>query len=125
MKLRLAVGVAVAGLALALVGATVGIGAADSQRPAAVVAADVESGRAVFARMGCGGCHTLAAAGSRGEFGPDLDQRLPAHDRASLIAQITRPPTDGDEFSMMPRNFGGRMNATELNELVDFLLSGR
>jgi mono/diheme cytochrome c family protein len=30
-------------------------------------------GAAVFASAGCGGCHTLAAAGSSGSVGPTLD----------------------------------------------------
>jgi mono/diheme cytochrome c family protein len=30
-------------------------------------------GAAVFASAGCGGCHTLAAAGSSGTVGPELD----------------------------------------------------
>jgi len=36
-------------------------------------AAAVPSGKAVFASAGCGGCHTLAAAGSSGTTGPNLD----------------------------------------------------
>jgi mono/diheme cytochrome c family protein len=35
-------------------------------------------GKAVFAKAGCGGCHTLKAAGSSGNVGPDLDQLKPA-----------------------------------------------
>jgi mono/diheme cytochrome c family protein len=31
------------------------------------------SGEMVFAQAGCGGCHTLAAAGSSGQVGPNLD----------------------------------------------------
>ena len=33
-----------------------------------------EAGKAVFATAGCGACHTLAAAGSSGKVGPNLDQ---------------------------------------------------
>jgi cytochrome c551 len=29
----------------------------------------------------CGGCHVLQAAGTRGTFGPDLDQRKPSKDQ--------------------------------------------
>jgi cytochrome c oxidase subunit 2 len=76
--------------------------------------------------MGCGSCHTLAAAGSSGTVGPDLDQRLPTHDRESLIAKITmRPGSRGADFSAMPQNFGSRMDAAELNELVEFLLAAK
>jgi mono/diheme cytochrome c family protein len=83
-----------------------------------------QAGREVFARMGCGSCHRLAAAGSEGEIGPDLDDRLPSHDRVSLIGVITDSDRGG-EFVQMPENFGERMNAAELDALVDFLLAAR
>jgi cytochrome c oxidase subunit 2 len=129
--LRLAAGIGAAALALAVLALTEGIGggASETERaPQAVTTAqgDLDSGRAVFARMGCGSCHTLAAAGSRGSIGPDLDERLPMHSRASLVAKITKRPSAGDQdFSVMPRNFGSRMDADELNALVDFLLAAR
>jgi mono/diheme cytochrome c family protein len=34
-------------------------------------------GKAVFAKAGCGGCHTLKDAGSTGNVGPNLDQLKP------------------------------------------------
>jgi mono/diheme cytochrome c family protein len=77
-----------------------------------------------IAAAGCGSCHTLAAAGSRGEIGPDLDQRLPGHSRASLVERITRAPAHGS-FSRMPDNFGARLDDDELDALVDFLLAER
>ncbi len=92
-------------------------------RPAAA------SGQTLFARMGCGGCHTLAAANSRGQFAPNLDERLPRHSRASLKAKIVNPypgtqkPGEQEFFDGMPRDFGERMTAAELDTLVDFLLS--
>ena len=128
MRARLAAGVTGAGLAFALIALTAGIGGGwEARRPAAPapVAADHDSGRAVFARMGCGACHTLAAAGTRGEIGPDLDQRLPGHTRASLIERITRGPSGDGSFSVMPDNFGDRLDDDELDALVDFLLAAR
>jgi mono/diheme cytochrome c family protein len=35
-------------------------------------------GAAIFKGAGCGGCHTLAAAGSTGTVGPNLDQLKPS-----------------------------------------------
>jgi cytochrome c oxidase subunit II len=121
----LAVGVAASLAAFALITAIAGVGS--EQEGGIAAAEESHSGRAVFARLGCGSCHTLAAAGSRGEIGPDLDQRLPTHDRASLIARITMTPPEGggETFSAMPQNFGERMNARELDALVDFLLAVR
>jgi mono/diheme cytochrome c family protein len=78
-------------------------------------------GLAVFTRMGCGGCHRLAAAHSTGPIGPDLDARLPSHTRESLTAQILSPSAG----SMMPGDFGERMTDADLTALVDFLLAVR
>jgi mono/diheme cytochrome c family protein len=85
------------------------------------VPAGHEAGFAVFNRMGCGGCHTLAAAGSSGPIGPDLDARLPHHTRKSLTTAILSPPP----LAAMPDNFGERLNNAELTALVDFLLAVR
>jgi mono/diheme cytochrome c family protein len=77
-------------------------------------------GLAVFTRMGCGGCHRLAAAHSTGPIGPNLDDRLPSHTRESLTAQILSPSSEA-----MPGDFGERMTEAELTALVDFLLAVR
>jgi cytochrome c551/c552 len=122
-------GLAAAALAFAVVALGVGIqsGSRDEDRAAAAAAAhsEHESGRAVFARMGCGSCHTLAAAGAMSQIGPNLDARLARHTRASLMARITAPPSDPEGFSMMPTNFASRMDARELDALVRFLLASR
>lgn len=39
---------------------------------------DPEAGAKVFQSAGCGACHALAAAGSKGTVGPNLDQAKPA-----------------------------------------------
>lgn len=46
-------------------------------------------GRSLFAGT-CGSCHTLAAAGTSGTFGPDLDDLAP--DRARVAAAIQAGP---------------------------------
>jgi cytochrome c oxidase subunit II len=91
----------------------------DSSPPAASGPGD-PAGRAVFARMGCGGCHALAAADAHGEIGPDLDSRLSSHTAASLRAAILDPPSS-PAFAQMPRDFGERMSRAELDALVAFL----
>jgi mono/diheme cytochrome c family protein len=40
-----------------------------------------EDGAAVYASAGCGGCHTLAAAGSTGAVGPNLDDLMPSKEQ--------------------------------------------
>ena len=47
---------------------------------------DPTAGKAVFASAGCGGCHTLKAAGSTGTVGPNLDQLKPPLDR--IVVQV-------------------------------------
>ncbi len=39
---------------------------------------DATAGEAVFASAGCGSCHTLEAAGSNGQVGPNLDDAKPS-----------------------------------------------
>jgi mono/diheme cytochrome c family protein len=45
------------------------------------------SGKGVFAKAGCGSCHTLAAAHSTGSVGPNLDSLKP--DYRAVTAQVT------------------------------------
>ena len=82
------------------------------------------AGRALFARMGCGSCHRLAAGAGIGEVAPDLDIVLPNYDAAMLRAKIADPYPAGTSgsFLEMPA-FGSRMSAAELDQLVLFLLS--
>jgi len=112
----LAAGLAAAAAAFAVVAATTDGGGATGPAPGGQA-----EGRAVFARMGCGGCHSLAATGSKGVIGPDLDTRLQDHTRASLTAQILSPRPD----RAMPTDFGERLSDAELEALVGFLLSVR
>lgn len=82
-------------------------------------------GAQVFADYGCGGCHILAAAGSTGSAGPDLDQVLPGQDRAKIEEDIVDPETviaQGYPSGVMPSNFGETMSDQELQDLVDFLI---
>jgi mono/diheme cytochrome c family protein len=87
--------------------------------------AGVVEGRSVFARFGCGTCHTLHAARARGPIGPNLDEALPRYDRDALAAKIVEPYPDGAprEFAQMPTDFGERMTDRELDALVAFLLA--
>ena len=88
----LAAGLAVAGLTLAILALGPGIGGGDATTTTEVATGESQGGRALFAGMGCASCHTLAAAGSTGEFGPNLDQRLRAHTAAhSRRPSWTRP----------------------------------
>ena len=109
-----------AGLAAAAVAFAAVALATDGGGSATPAPAVASQGRDVFVRMGCGGCHRLAAAGSNGQIGPDLDTALTDHTRESLRAKILDPGP-----SMMPADFGERMSPAELDALVEFLLASR
>jgi len=112
----------VAGLLVAAtVFITVALATSGDDEPKRSTTAAPASGATLFASMGCGSCHTLAAANATGDVGPSLDERLPNHTRASLRAAILNPPRNG----MMPTNFGARMTPAELDALVSYLLAAR
>ena len=119
-----AAGVAVAAVVFAVVLLATSGGSAGGAAPAAATATlgrEASAGRLVFAEMGCGGCHRLAAAGSNGPIGPSLDDALPHHTRGSLLAKIRDPGTG----SVMPGDFARRMSPAQLRALVTFLLATR
>jgi len=69
-------------------------------------------GKAVFAKAGCGGCHTLKAAGSSGNVGPNLDQLKPA--KATVAHQVE---VGG---GAMPA-FKGQLSAGEIAAVAAFV----
>ena len=48
-------------------------------------------GAQVFANNGCGSCHVLAAAGTSGAVGPNLDEVLPGQSSAMIEQSIVDP----------------------------------
>jgi mono/diheme cytochrome c family protein len=81
-------------------------------------------GAQVFANNGCGGCHTLAAAGSSGVTGPDLDEALPGQSAAEIEEDIVDPNakiTPGYPANVMPQNFGETIPPNELEALIEYL----
>ena len=51
-------------------------------------AAHPAAGASVFTSAGCGSCHTLAAAGSHGQVGPNLDTLRPSF--AAVLTQVEK-----------------------------------
>jgi hypothetical protein len=81
-------------------------------------------GEEVFSSAGCGGCHTLQAAASTGEIGPDLDQALAAQDPAFIRESIVDPDAviaEGFGAGTMPQGFGDQLGKNEVDGLVAFL----
>jgi mono/diheme cytochrome c family protein len=60
-------------------------GGADASPEAAVPAAN-QQGLQIF-QINCGACHTLAAAGTDGKIGPDLDQLLGTGAKSATVVK--------------------------------------
>jgi cytochrome c oxidase subunit 2 len=82
------------------------------------------AGKAVFAAQGCGGCHTLADAGTAGTTGPDLDKVLEGMSADQIHQSIVDPNAEiekGFGPNIMPGNYGDVIPAERLDALVDYL----
>lgn len=81
-------------------------------------------GRDVFTSQGCGGCHTLADAKTRGQIGPDLDAALSHDDLASIRQSIVDPGAEGSPgypSNIMPDKYGSQLSAAQLDDLVRYV----
>jgi YVTN family beta-propeller protein len=90
---------------------------ADKETPAAAAKGGdaAPTGASVFASAGCGGCHTLKAAGASGSVGPNLDD-------AGLDAAAVRDVVTSGRGSM-PK-FGGQLSAPEITAVASYVASG-
>jgi mono/diheme cytochrome c family protein len=68
--------------------ATTTAAATTTTTTAATTKGDPVAGKAVFSTAGCGGCHTLEAAGATGAVGPNLDQLKPKPTLARIVLQV-------------------------------------
>lgn len=75
---------------------------------------DPEAGAAVFGEAGCGGCHTLEAAGSTGTVGPNLDESQPEF---SLVVDRV---TNGQ--GAMPA-FGDRLDDEQIRNVAAYVVA--
>lgn len=90
-----------------------------------------EAGKAVFTNNGCAACHALAAAGAKGNVGPDLDE-LPAAAEAAgrpldefIRESIVEPGkviAKGYPANVMPATFG-QLPQDQLDALVEYLVT--
>ena len=104
MQLRVLQG----GVLLAAVVLAAGCGSSGSSSKAAASS----PGAKVFAKAGCAGCHTLNAAGAKGQVGPNLDELKPDE---STVARQVRNGGSG-----MPP-FGSRLSSTQIAQVAAFV----
>jgi len=78
----------------------------------ATTPASTPDGKAVFAKAGCGGCHTLKAANSSGTVGPNLDDRKP------VVSLILDRVTNGK--APMP-SFKGQLSDKQIADVAAFV----
>jgi len=77
-----------------------------------------------FFATNCGGCHTLAAAGTTGTTGPNLTTALAGQSAAEISQSITDPNakiTAGYPPNVMPQTFGQTLTPPQLAALVRYL----
>jgi mono/diheme cytochrome c family protein len=74
---------------------------------------DASNGEKVYASAGCGGCHTLEAAGSTGNVGPNLDDAKP--DVALVVDRVTNGQ------GVMP-SFKGDLSEQEIADVAQYVV---
>ena len=77
-----------------------------------------------FFATNCGGCHTLAQAGTTGNVGPNLDEALKGMSANQISQSISDPNaviTPGYQPNVMPQNFGQTLTPPQLQQLVAYL----
>jgi plastocyanin len=85
------------------------------------------SGAQIFASAGCGSCHTLAAAGSTGKTGPNLDEFLAPDDTTPDVEEMIVDPeaeiAEGYSANVMPTNYGQQLSEAEVEQLAQYLVA--
>jgi mono/diheme cytochrome c family protein len=88
--------------------------------------ASIEEGRTIFTDTGCGGCHTLADAGSDGQTGPDLDAVVPGMSPDDVRTAIIEPGatiSEGFGDGIMPATYGEELDEVQIDTLVNYLVT--
>jgi mono/diheme cytochrome c family protein len=87
--------------------------ATTSEEPTTSLEGDAAAGESVYASAGCGGCHTLEAAGSSGSIGPNLDDSKPAF--ALAVDRIA------NGRGAMP-SFEGQLSEQEIADVAQYVV---
>ena len=100
-----------------------GAAAGQSTSTTSTTASSVDGGQ-VFATAGCTGCHTLAAAGSTGTTGPDLDGALKGKPASFIKTSIEDPNAfveKGYPPNVMPQDYKTSLGPEEIDAVVSYL----
>jgi mono/diheme cytochrome c family protein len=81
--------------------------------PAFKLTGNPTSGKSVFAKAGCGGCHTLSEAHSTGTVGPNLDQAHPDYRLATARVTLGK--------GVMP-SFKGQLSDQEIADVASYVV---
>ncbi|MGN6558524.1 MAG: c-type cytochrome [Solirubrobacterales bacterium] len=88
---------------------------------------EAAEGTQLFTSAGCGTCHTLAAAGTTGTTGPDLNEFLAPDDTTAGIEEMILHPNlelaEGYPPNVMPQNYGQTLSKSEVHELAEYLVA--
>jgi mono/diheme cytochrome c family protein len=84
-----------------------------SEGPTSTLEGDASNGESVFASAGCGGCHTMEAAGSSGSVGPNLDDAKPDFDL--VVDRVT------NGAGAMPA-FEGQLSEQEIADVAAYVV---
>ena len=85
---------------------------------------EAAAGEQIFTESGCSGCHTLAAAGSTADIGPDLDEVLAQRTPDEIEQSIVDPDSQlspGFGAGIMPDTFSDSLDEEQLKALVAYL----
>ena len=85
------------------------------------------SGAQIFAATGCGACHELAAAGSTGEIGPNLNEFLAPDDTTEAVEEMIVDPNselaEGYPKNVMPEAYSRTLSKAEVHRLAEYLVA--
>jgi len=86
-----------------------------------------DPGAQLFTSVGCGSCHALAAAGTTGETGPNLDEFLAPDDTTEGVEEMIANPNielaEGYPANVMPQNYSQTLSSPEVHQLAEYLVA--
>jgi mono/diheme cytochrome c family protein len=85
------------------------------------------NGEQLFTSIGCGSCHTMAAAGATGKVGPDLEESLAPDDNTAGVEEMILHPNsevvEGYSPNVMPQTYGQSLSSEEVQALAEFIVA--